>query len=256
MFFHDRWPVFYEDNHLLVLYKPAGLIMQRDYKNKANLLDLVKSWIKECYGKPGNVFAGMVHRLDGPVAGVVVVARTSKAASRLSDQFRRGGVEKQYLAVVEGRPPKPADRLENLVLRAGRLSRIAAPETSGAQRAVLNYHLRDDREDRSWLEINLETGRRHQIRLQLSHIGCPIVGDVNYGASAGMAHGRIALLAHRLSFEHPTRGIRLRFESPLPRGWPMPGAVEGPDEAGNKRPFWTIEEYEQEGLVLPVAAGR
>ncbi len=248
MFFHENWPVFYEDNHLLVLYKPAGLIMQRDYKNKANLLDLTKLWIKVRYAKPGNVFAGMVHRLDGPVAGVVVVARTSKAASRLSDQFRRGRIEKQYLAVVEGRPPKEAGRLDNLMVRDGRLSSVADQETPGAQKAVLRYRVRADFENRSLVEITLETGRRHQIRLQLSHIGCPIVGDTNYGAPTAMAHGRIALLARKLCFDHPTRPIRMQFETPVPQGWPWPGEAPGDHEI---RPLWTIEAYEQAGLVLP-----
>jgi len=248
MFYHERWPVFYEDNHLLVLYKPAGLIMQRDHRNKANLLDLAKLWIKERYAKPGNVFAGMVHRLDGPVAGIVVVARTSKAAARLSDQFRRGCIEKQYLAVVSGQPPRDADRLENFMLRAGRLSRIAVQEAPGAQKAILQYHLRANLNNFSLLAVSLETGRRHQIRLQLSNIGCPIVGDVNYGAPEAMAHGRIALLAYQLSFDHPTRPTRLQFETPVPQGWPRLGEVNGKVE---NRPLWTIEEYEQSGLVLP-----
>ena len=248
MFYHERWPVFYEDNHLLVLYKPAGLIMQRDYREKANLLDLAKLWIKQRYAKPGNVFAGMVHRLDGPVAGIVVVARTSKAAARLSDQFRRGCIEKQYLAVIAGRPPKDADRLENFMLRYGRLSQIAAQESPGAQKAVLHYQLQANIKNMSLLAVTLETGRRHQIRLQLSNLGCPIVGDVNYGAPEAMAHGRIALLAHRLSFVHPTRPTRLQFETPVPQGWPWPGEADGNVE---NRPLWTIEEYGQSGLVLP-----
>ncbi len=248
MFFHEQWPVFHKDNHLLVLYKPAGLIMQRDYKNKANLLDLVKVWIKAEYGKPGNVFAGMVHRLDGPVAGIVVVARTSKAASRLSEQFRLGRVVKQYLAVVEGRPDKEADRLEDTIVRAGCFSRIAEPAGPGGQTAILGYRLRGSLEGRSLLSITLETGRRHQIRAQLSHLGCPIAGDVNYGASAGLPHGRIALIAHRLGFDHPTRSLRLQFETPIPRGWPWP---QIPVNDAGKRPLWTIEEYEGAGLVLP-----
>lgn len=248
MFFHENWPVFYEDNHLLVLYKPAGLIMQRDHKNKANLLDLTKLWIKVRCSKPGNVFAGMVHRLDGPVAGVVVVARTSKAASRLSAQFRHGGIEKQYLAVVEGRPPKDGERLENFMVRDGRLSRIVNQDAPGAQKAVLHYRSRADLENRSLLGITLETGRRHQIRLQLSHLGCPIVGDVNYGAPAAMSHGRIALLAHRLCFDHPTRRTRMQFETPVPQGWPWSPEAQSDNEL---RPLWTIEEYEQAGLVLP-----
>jgi 23S rRNA pseudouridine1911/1915/1917 synthase len=249
MFFHNRWPIFYEDNHLLVLYKPAGLIMQRDHKNKANLLDLARLWIKERKGKPGNVFIGMVHRLDAPVAGVVVLARTSKAAARLSDQFRRGSIEKQYLAVVQGRPVAAAHRLENLMVRSGRFSRIAPRPAPGVQKAALCYRVLQSREDKSLLAVTLETGRRHQIRLQLSHLGCPILGDVHYGAASAMAHGRIALLARSIAFDHPTRRTRLRFESPLPLGWPWPS--EEKEEIGTL-PLWTIEEYAQAGWVLPV----
>jgi 23S rRNA pseudouridine1911/1915/1917 synthase len=249
MFFHDRWPIFYEDNHLLVLYKPAGLIMQRDYKNKANLLDLARLWIKEEKAKPGNVFVGLVHRLDAPVAGVVVLARTSKAASRLSEQFRRGTIEKQYLAVVEGRPPRAADRLENFMERDGRLSRIARRPAPGVQAAALRYRLVESLEDKTLLAVTLETGRRHQIRLQLSHLGCPILGDVHYGAVSAMAHGRIALLAREIAIDHPTRKSRLHFQSPPPQGWPWP--EEEKEDIGIP-PLWTIEEYVRAGLVLPV----
>jgi 23S rRNA pseudouridine1911/1915/1917 synthase len=252
MFFHRRWPIFHEDNHLLVLYKPAGLIMQRDYKNKANLLDLAKLWIKERKAKPGNVFIGMVHRLDAPVAGVVVLARTSKAAGRLSDQFRRGSIEKHYLAVVAGRPPREADRLENLMVRSGRYSRIAPRPVPGVQAAVLRYRLLHSSEDRSLLAVILETGRRHQIRLQLSHLGCPILGDVHYGAASALDNGRIALMARQIAFDHPTRKTRLHFEAPLPLGWPWPGE-EKEEDAG--RPLWAIEEYVRDGLALPAAAG-
>ncbi len=249
-FYHDRWPVFYEDNHLLVVYKPAGLIMQRDYKNKVNLLDLAKHWIKTRYEKPGNVFAGMVQRLDGPVAGVVIVARTSKAASRLSAQIRDGVVQKTYLAVVEGRPLHDNARLENILVRDGRKSRIVKSSERKSQLASLTYRCIVSDQRTSLVEIDLETGRRHQIRVQLSGIGCPIVGDVTYGASKQMAHGRIALLSRRIEFDHPTRKERLAFESPTPEGWPW---IE--KERGRQvRPLWTIEEYEAAGLVLPAPA--
>jgi len=245
-FYHPRWPVFYEDNHLLVVYKPAGLIMQRDHKNKANLLDLAKLWIKARYAKPGNVFAGMVHRLDGPVAGVVALARTSKAAGRLSDQFRRGTIEKQYLAVVEGRPPDDKARLENWLVRDGRHSRIVSTPVTGSQDARLNYRRIASSADASLLGIRLETGRRHQIRVQLAGIGCPIAGDVRYGASKPLAHGRIALLARGLACDHPTTKVRMAFEAAWPVGWPWP--VKGHEM---DRPLWTIEEYQDTGLSLP-----
>ncbi len=246
IFYHEQWPVFYEDNHLLVVYKPAGLIMQRDQRGKANLLDMAKSWLKQRYAKPGNVFVGMVHRLDGPVAGIVVLARTSKAASRLSAQFRGRCVEKRYLAVVSGRPPRTKDRLVHWLVRDGRLSRVAVQGDHGAQKAVLRYVLQTHKKRQGLLAVHLETGRRHQIRVQLAAIGCPILGDRRYGADKGLAHGRIALLAHRLTFDHPTRRNRLQFESTLPRGWPLPH-----DGSGRQGPHWTIEEYLHHGLVLP-----
>lgn len=248
MFYHERWPLFYEDNHLLVVYKPAGLIMQQDYKNKANLLDLAKLWIKSRYAKPGNVFIGMVHRLDGPVAGVVVLARTSKAAARLSEQFRQGMVQKNYLAVVQGRPCKPEGRLVQFLVRNGRYSHIAADDTNGAQQAALSYHLLESGQKQSLLQITLETGRRHQIRAQLAHLGCPILGDAAYGAAQSMAHGCIALLAHELTFIHPVRKTRLQFESPIPQGWPWPGHLK----QGTGIPLWSKEDFEKSGVVLPV----
>jgi 23S rRNA pseudouridine1911/1915/1917 synthase len=245
-FHHERWPVFYEDNHLLVVYKPAGLIMQRDHKNKANLLDLAKSWIKARYEKPGKAFAGLVQRLDGPVAGVVVVARTSKAASRLSAQIREGAVEKRYLAIVEGRPPQDADRLENILVRDGRQSRIVTAPEPKSRHARLTYRRIASSKETSLLEIDLETGRRHQIRAQLAGIGCPIVGDVSYGASRAEPQGRIALLSRRIAFGHPTRKERMVFQAPTPEGWPWPVK-----EDGKVRPLWTIEEYEAAGFVRP-----
>jgi 23S rRNA pseudouridine1911/1915/1917 synthase len=248
--YHPHWPVFYEDNHLLVLYKPAGLVMQRDHKSKASLLELAKAWIKVRYQKPGRVFAGLVHRLDAPVAGVVVLARTSKAASRLSAQFRDGEVEKIYLAVVVGAPPEEQDRLQHLLVREGRFSRPADKPSDGGQPASLRYRLEERRARRSLLTVVLESGRRHQIRAQLSAIGCPIQGDVHYGAPDAMAHGRIALLAHKLGFNHPTRGTRLQFTSPVPRGWPWPTV-----EFNQNTPHWTMEEFLADGINLPDLTG-
>jgi 23S rRNA pseudouridine1911/1915/1917 synthase len=244
--YHPRWPIFFRDNHLLVLYKPAGLVMQRDYKGKANLLDLTKTWIKMHYHKPGRVFAGLVHRLDAPVAGVVVVARTSKAASRLSAQFREGAVRKQYLAVVCGAPPKREARLTHHLVRDGRLRRPALTAAEGGRTAALRYRLQAQQANLGLMAIELETGRRHQIRAQLSAIGCPILGDVRYGAPSPMPHGRIALLARILAFDHPTQGTRLQFSSPKPMGWPWP------DETSDRHtPFWTLEEFLDDGMQLP-----
>lgn len=248
-FFHPRWPVFFEDNHLLVLYKPAGLLMQRGPANKPNLIDLAKLWLKERHAKPGHVFAGMVHRLDAPVAGVVVVARTSKAAGRLSGQFRLGTVRKIYLAVVHGRPRKTAEHLENFLVRDGRYSRIVAPNTPGSQRAALNYELVETRGFLSLLRIELESGRRHQIRSQLAAVGFPICGDRAYGAPTSLEHGRIALLAHQLEFQHPTRAAVMRFNCPAPQDWPWQE-----DPIGEAPPLWTVEAYQRLGLTLPVSS--
>lgn len=246
IFYHPKWPVFYEDNHLLVLYKPAGLIMQRSNGNKRNLVDLVKQWLKIKYAKPGNVFAGMVHRLDAPVAGVIAFAKTSKAASRLSEQFRRNRIRKIYLAVVNGFPPKPEGRLEHDIVRKGRFSAIASANQPGAQAARLIYQVVANLGDRTLLKVHLETGRRHQIRLQLAAAGCPILGDVSYGAEQSMQDGRIALLARSLTLFHPTRGMPLTFRSPLPLGWPWPE-----DSSPANRPYWTMEEFQRQGLQLP-----
>jgi 23S rRNA pseudouridine1911/1915/1917 synthase len=241
-FIHPRWPVFYEDNHLLVLYKPAGLLMQRDSQDKPSLVDLAKRYLKERYAKPGQVFVGMVHRLDGPVAGVVVLARTSKAAARLSAQIRERAVVKTYLAVADGRPPQPMDRLEHFLTRTGRLCRAEASPAPGSQRAALSYRLLDFRKGQSLLEIDLETGRRHQIRAQLAAIGCPIHGDRAYGSGQWLAQGRIALLAYRLQFQHPTRGQAIIAQTPPPLEWPW--ATPHPE---TDRPLWTIEAYARDG---------
>jgi 23S rRNA pseudouridine1911/1915/1917 synthase len=248
--YHPHWPVFYQDNHLLVLYKPAGLVMQRDHKSKISLLELAKAWIKMRYHKPGRVFAGLVHRLDAAVAGVVVLARTSKAASRLSAQFRDGGVEKIYLAVVIGAPPKDEDRLTHHLVRVGRLSKPAGIPSDGSRIASLRYRFQARQERQSLLTVVLETGRRHQIRAQLSAIGCPIQGDVHYGAPDAMAHGRIALLARNLGFNHPIRGTRLQFTSPVPKGWPWPDV-----EFEENKPHWTMEEFLDDGMALPDLKG-
>ena len=231
---------------MLVLYKPAGLIMQRGPDDKPNLVDLAKLWIKTRYRKPGRVFVGLVHRLDGPVAGVLALARTSKAAARLSAQFREGGITKSYLAVVQGRPPQTCGRLVHQLVRDGRMSRIAPPGSAEGQRAALSYRLIDRQEGKSLLEVTLETGRRHQIRAQLAALGCPVWGDRSYGAAQALPDGRIALLAARLMLTHPTRDLSMAFESPWPQGWPWPAP---PDE--RERPLWTIEELYRQGLVIP-----
>jgi 23S rRNA pseudouridine1911/1915/1917 synthase len=222
-FYHPSWPVFHEDNHLLVLYKPAGLLVQADQTEDVSLLELGKAWLKEKWSRPGRVFLGMVHRLDRPVAGVILFCRTSKAAARLSDQFRTGRVRKRYLAVVEGRMKEESGRLiDHIERREGVSSRIVPPNTQGGREARLSFVLLDTMESKSLVEVQLETGRRHQIRLQLAHIGHPVLGDLRYGASGPLPEKQIALFANELAVDHPTRRERLVFRSPLPQGWPWP----------------------------------
>lgn len=209
--------VLYHDNHLLVLDKPAGMLVQGDATGDLDLLTWAKAWVKREYAKPGEAYLGLVHRLDRPVSGVVVFARTSKAAARLSAQFRERGVRKVYWALVAGAPSHEAVLRGRLVRVAGRSSRPGG-EGEG-QAAELRYRRLGVDGGVALLEVELGTGRHHQIRLQLAEAGLPILGDVRYGGPAGFAPGSIGLHARRLEVEHPTRGERLAFEAPPPAAW-------------------------------------
>ena len=234
VFFDVRWPVLYVDNHLLAVYKPSGLLVQGDRTGDVCLLDLAKQWIKQRYHKPGKVFLAMVHRLDRPVAGVVLFARTSKAAGRLSRQFRERTVDKRYLAVVQGIVKRRSGRLIDHIERRGRLSRIVARPTEKSREARLRFQRLGQGDEKSLLQVILETGRRHQIRLQLAHLGHPILGDLRYGFKAPLPQKQIALLARHLSVDHPTRGTRLHLTCPIPQAWPWPGG----NAQDNERPPW------------------
>lgn len=236
-FYVPRWPVLYLDNHLLALYKPAGLLVQGDRTEEVSLLELGKSWLKDRYNKPGRTFLGMVHRLDRPVAGVVLFCRTSKAAGRLSEQFRSGKVGKRYLAVVEGRMSKAREYLTNYIERDERNSRIAAQPGTRRQVAKLSYRLLDATQSRSLVEVQLHTGRRHQIRVQLAHIGHPVLGDRRYGAAKTLPQRQIALFAQKLTVEHPTRREEIVIASPLPRGWPW--VI---DNSEGEEPLWNWDD--------------
>jgi 23S rRNA pseudouridine1911/1915/1917 synthase len=221
-FFHASWPVLYEDNHLLVLYKPAGLLVQGDQTGDVSLLDLGKAWLKKHYDKPGKVFLALVHRLDRPVAGAVLFCRTSKAAGRLSEQFRSGQVQKYYLAVVQGRLKDGSGRLiHHIERRDDRSSRVVPNPVRSSQEARLSYRVLDTHGSRSLVEVLLETGRHHQIRVQFGYIGHPLLGDLRYGASAPLPQKQIALLARKLVIRHPTLHSEMVFQSPLPLGWPF-----------------------------------
>jgi 23S rRNA pseudouridine1911/1915/1917 synthase len=238
-FFAPVWPLLYLDNHLLALYKPAGLLVQGDRTDDASLLELGKLWLKHRFQKPGRVFLGMVHRLDRPVAGVVVFGRTSKAAARLSEQFRLGSVIKRYLAVVEGRLEREAAQLVNFLERDDMNSKVSPHASPHSQVAKLSYQVLDAIRSRSLIEVQLETGRRHQIRVQLAHIGHPVVGDVRYGASAALPKRQIALFAKQLIIKHPTRAEEVSISCALPADWPWKAAVKI-----ERSPLWNWEDLQ------------
>ncbi len=208
--------ILYVDNHLLVVYKPAGLPVQADASGDIDLLTLAKAWIKKEYSKPGEVFVGLVHRLDRPARGVVVLARTSKAAARLSEQFRSRTTHKRYEVVVLGQPEPPAAELHDQLFSDERGTRVV----SSGSASSLHYRTLEHRGDRTWLEVDLHSGRKHQIRVQLASRGWPVLGDLSYGAKNPLQDQSIALLARRLDIDHPTRSERLSFVAPDPPGWP------------------------------------
>jgi RluA family pseudouridine synthase len=203
------FPPIYEDNHLLVLNKPAGVLVQGDHTGDTTLLDLGKSYIKDKYNKPGNVYLGLVHRLDRPASGIVVLARTSKAASRLSEQIRGHQFHKKYLATVSGHPPSEAEWRDTLV-REEQHSRVAGNGESGKE-AVLRFQARSHTASNTRVEIELITGRHHQIRVQFSSRGFPLVGDFRYGSTTTFGDRAIALHAVEVEFAHPTTKETLRF---------------------------------------------
>ncbi|MCX7822320.1 MAG: RNA pseudouridine synthase [Syntrophobacterales bacterium] len=250
-FFHPSWPIFYEDNHLLVLYKPSGLLTQGDISKEPNLFDLVKRWIKIKYSKSGNVFVGLVHRLDRLASGVIVFTKTSKAAGRLTEQFKNHLVEKIYLVVVEGIVERRSDVLIHNV-KPGRLRTVVVPKDDpDAQKAELWYEVLDRsiKEKKTFMKIKLLTGRKHQIRAQMSFIKHPVLGDTLYGSTVKLRSGAIALHAHEIIFEHPTRKVPIPITSPVPASWPWKKKV-----SIDKNLFWTWEEIKESFLPLLVEA--
>ena len=206
--------ILYEDNHLLVVHKPAGLLTQGDKTGDATALEAGKEHIRKTAHKPGNVFLGLVHRIDRPVSGVLVFARTSKAASRLARSFHDREVEKTYLAVVLGRLRKNEGELEGFIERTHLRSRLAAAESARAKRAALAYRVLASTGELSLLEVIPHTGRHHQIRLQLSASGHPVVGDLKYHAPRALPDKSIALHAARISFPHPVKDETVSFATP------------------------------------------
>lgn len=216
--------VLYEDNHLLAVAKPAGLPTMGVAADRPSLIVEAKAYIKEKRQKPGEVYLGTVSRLDAPVTGVVLFARTSKAAARLTEQFREREVEKTYWALVSGRPIPPAGTCVDWLLHDERHRKvhIASPRSQNAQEARLAYRTLACFGSQTLLEVSLETGRKHQIRVQLARLGHPIVGDQKYGSREPFAPG-IALHSRRVTFEHPVKRERTTIEAPLPNAWRKAG---------------------------------
>jgi 23S rRNA pseudouridine1911/1915/1917 synthase len=210
--------VLYEDNHIIVVNKAPGEIVQGDKTGDTPLVELVKVWMKEKYSKPGNVFCGVVHRLDRPVGGIVVFAKTSKALARLNEMFRSGDVHKTYWAITRNAPKEPEAVLTHWITTVERNNKSYASLTPkpGAKESKLAYRHIASSDRYHLLEVNLMTGRKHQIRVQLSSIGCPIKGDLKYGDKRSNPDGSISLMARHIEFVHPVSGKQISVTAPVP----------------------------------------
>lgn len=211
--------VLHEDNHLIIVNKRAGEIVQGDKTGDTPLSEIVKAWIKEKYQKPGNVYLGVVHRLDRPVSGVVLFAKTSKALPRLNAMFaEHNKVQKTYWAIVQNRPQSPEATLTHWLTRHEKTNTARAydKEVPNSKKAVLDYKLIASSERYHLLEVHLHTGRHHQIRCQLAKMGCPIKGDLKYGSPRSNPDGSISLHARKLTFEHPVSHEQISITAPVP----------------------------------------
>lgn len=212
--------ILYEDNHCLAVLKPAGSLSTHYQGHEETLDRAVKRYLKAKYHKPGNVFLGIVHRLDRPVSGVLLFARTSKAAARLAEQFRQGTVDKVYWAIVEGEGVSPAGTLEDWLLKDRERGRVevVGPRTPGSRQALLHFQQRGRHGGLTWLEVRPQTGRSHQLRVQLAHHGHPIYGDARYGSIHTFGPA-IGLHARALTFLHPIRYEPITLTAEVPRAW-------------------------------------
>lgn len=210
--------ILYEDNHIIVVSKTSGEIVQGDKTGDKTLCDSVKEYIKEKYAKPGNVFLGIAHRLDRPVSGIVIFAKTSKALSRLNNMFRDGKVHKLYWAITQNMPQKEEDTLTHWIVRNEKQNKSYAydREKPGSKKAMLHYKVISSTDNYTLLAVNLMTGRHHQIRCQLSAIGCPIKGDLKYGSRRSNNDGSISLHARKVEFVHPVSKQPMCIEAPVP----------------------------------------
>lgn len=211
--------ILYEDNHLLVVNKAAGLLAQADRTGDPDVLTLGKQYIKQRYNKPGNVFLGLVHRLDRPASGVMVLARTSKAAQRLTDQFKQRTVDKRYLAIVEGRVGEE-DSWTDYIAKVRERPQLVKPSHPRGKPAVLSFSPITTRNGLSLVAVTLQTGRPHQIRLQFSSRGLPLVGDMRYGSRRRLDGKNLALHCFYLGLSHPTRKENMHWLAEVPATWP------------------------------------
>ena len=214
--------IVYEDNLIIVVDKAPGEIVQGDKTGDTPLVETVRQYIKERYNKPGNVFCGVVHRLDRPVGGLVIFAKTSKALSRLNEMLRLGQIHKTYRALTRNMPDPAEGRIESYITSVERNNKSyswPAPR-DGAKKSSLTYRVTGRTDRFNLLEINLETGRKHQIRVQLASIGCPIRGDLKYGDKRSNPDGSISLQAFRLQFVHPVSKQPVDLTAPYPESWP------------------------------------
>ena len=210
--------VLYDDNHIIIVYKRSSDLVQGDGTGDEPLDDIVRAYIKEKYNKPGDVFLGVVHRLDRPVSGCVVYARTSKALTRLSELFRTREVKKTYWAIVTDRPPEEDGVLSNWLKKNEKQNKsyVYPTEVKGSKLAELSYKILGRSERYYLVEVDLQTGRHHQIRAQLAAAGCPVKGDLKYGAKRSNEGGGISLHSRRVSFVHPVKKEEITVEAPLP----------------------------------------
>ncbi len=214
--------IIFEDNHLFITIKPFNMPVQEDSSGDPDFLSEIKSFIKKRDKKPGNVFLGLVHRLDRPSGGIMIFAKTSKAASRLSDQFRRKIIEKKYLAVVEGVLDKKKGRLTDFLLKDSKKNMVSVVKASekASKKAILDYRIKETQNNLSLAEISLITGRAHQIRVQFASRGFPIIGDMKYGKTIKDRKSELALWSSTISFEHPVKKNRITLATPRPKKWP------------------------------------
>jgi 23S rRNA pseudouridine1911/1915/1917 synthase len=214
--------VIYEDNHLIAVNKPAGLLVQSDATGDITLKELVQQYIKIRYQKDGDVFLGVIHRIDRPVSGVVIFARTSKALTRMNDLMRDRLIQKKYLAICSHRPDELSGKLTHFLIKdtEKNYTRAYASKKSGSKEATLTYHQIGELDAKTLLEVMPETGRPHQIRAQLSKIGCPIIGDLKYGAEYPMPDKSIALHCRAMSFIHPTKKEKVTITADPPNVYP------------------------------------